>query len=864
MGQDYLFLRSSFFYRLSLSPSTMGIATFIRNNILQERLKAGCLVVYDPDLRYRDICLSLAMDKVMVVDATESSIESREQAQQALQKLGTQPPELNGLLIYIPTKAPITDEQKQVDPFSLYAECGAQFPNPAADSDEYQNLCLKAKPEYSAELRRIFKDDPSPSFAVIDAVGGRLNFPQLRATLKAESAIDILLALLAPTDAQQQALKASDRWVSEAKEFLKTTIGLNLKTRGKTWSPIADELWRFALFSEFVFDLPISLPDSLQGVPHASSQADIMINEVCDRLRNDQRLQSQYIDRAEAIEAEMNLLAACREIDDLGSRDTFPFEERTFLKRAINGLLQNDLDTPRKLLSQHERSIWRGKGENQEQWLLLQAALSLISVCEDFDRQLPDYSRSQDTLIDFYIGSLREVDRRQREFEESVSSATTSRDLLDPVITAARSRYRRLIEQVQTLFTRHLEKGNWPPPGRLMNAGVFDRFVAPRMGEKGYRVAYLMIDALRYELGVELEKLLTDIGSVELHPACAQLPTITPVGMASLLPGAQDELTLEYEKDTLVPKLNGITVANVSQRMDILRRRFGDRFAEMLLKDFINKKTKVDSTVDLLVLRSTEIDNQLESDPENTLSLIPKTLKLIRAALTKLSELGFREAIVVSDHGFFLNAQAEAGDVCQKPQGNWLYNAHDRLLLGNGSPDNHNLLLGTDKLGIRGSFTQAALPHTMAPYRAGHLYFHGGASLAEAIVPVLVVRFKVGTEVGFEQFQVELTYKNGAKRVTTRLPVIDVSLSPGNLFSQTLNAEVLLEAQDANGNVVGEPRPGNDVNPATRTITLAPNERKQIILRMDPDFEGKFTVKALNPKTLTAYSSLNLETDYTV
>ena len=145
-----------------------------------------------------------------------------------------------------------------------------------------------------------------------------------------------------------------------------------------------------------------------------------------------------------------------------------------------------------------------------------------------------------------------------------------------------------------------------------------------------------MVDALRYELGVELEKLLTDVGSVELHPACAQLPTITPVGMASLLPGAQDDLTLEYEKETLVPKLNGTVVANVGQRMDVLRRRFGDRFAEMLLKDFINfsnKKTKVESTVDLLVLRSTEIDNQLESDPENTLSLIPKTLKLIRAAL---------------------------------------------------------------------------------------------------------------------------------------------------------------------------------------------------------------------------------------
>ncbi|MGP1375264.1 MAG: hypothetical protein ACTS3T_20715, partial [Almyronema sp.] len=53
----------------------------------------------------------------------ESSIESREAATQAFQKLGTG--SLERLLIYVPAKLPITDEQKQVDPFLLYAECGA-------------------------------------------------------------------------------------------------------------------------------------------------------------------------------------------------------------------------------------------------------------------------------------------------------------------------------------------------------------------------------------------------------------------------------------------------------------------------------------------------------------------------------------------------------------------------------------------------------------------------------------------------------------------------------------------------------------------------------------------------------------------
>jgi len=48
----------------------MSIAEFIRDSVLSPRLKqAGCLVVYDADRRYRELCLDLATDKVRVVDA---------------------------------------------------------------------------------------------------------------------------------------------------------------------------------------------------------------------------------------------------------------------------------------------------------------------------------------------------------------------------------------------------------------------------------------------------------------------------------------------------------------------------------------------------------------------------------------------------------------------------------------------------------------------------------------------------------------------------------------------------------------------------------------------------------------------------
>lgn len=841
----------------------MSIAEFIRETVLRPRLQqAGCLVVYDPDRRYREQCFDLSAEKVRVVDASESSIESRETALRALQDIGRPKAFLEGLLIYVPTKRPETDEQKQADPFSLYWECGAVFPQD--DGDEYLSLCLRARPDHATEIRQVFTATPTgPTFTVVDAIGGGIGWPQLRATLRVESAREILSALLVPSAAQLDALKSQEGWMQEARDFLRATLAMSVKTRGKTWTALAEELWRYVLFSEFVFDLPVALPEALKAVPHAPTEAGSIVDDVCDRLRGDPNSRPEYIERADAIEAELNLAVLCGAIEDLGERDTFSFEERTFLRTAIKGITTGNTDAARRVLSRHKNSVWRGKGESQAQWELVRAGLNLVESCEDLERQLPENARSQAELLDFYLGSLREADRLQREFEQAAGDFLDQHGLMQEVVSQARAHYRRLAEKVQSVFVKHIESAGWPPPGRMPNADAFDRLVEGQLKERGRKVAYLMVDALRYELGVALEKLLSEDGPVELQAAFAQLPTITLVGMASLLPGAFTDLSLTRGNDELLPCLAGSPVSNVSQRMNVLAKRYGDRFSEMLLNEFVRGKPKIADTVDLLVLRSTEIDSQLESNPETTLGLIPGTLKLIRVALHKLRGMGFKEAVIVTDHGFFLNAQAEAGDVCVKPEGNWLVNAHDRMMLGSGPADSHNLVVGAERLGIRGDYPQVALPRSMAPYRAGHLYFHGGASLAEAVVPVLVARLDAGKQPELQRVSVELNYKNGAKRITTRLPVIDVTMIVDDMFSRGTSLEILLEAQDSKGNVVGEPRPGGDVNPATRTVTLMPGQRKQIALRMDDDFRGKFSVKAINPNTLAAYSTLSIETDYT-
>ena len=129
-------------------------------------------------------------------------------------------------------------------------------------------------------------------------------------------------------------------------------------------------------------------------------------------------------------------------------------------------------------------------------------------------------------------------------------------------------------------------------------------------------------------------------------------------------------------------------------------------------------------------------------------------------------------------------------------------------------------------------------------------------------MPVLTVKLQPVSKIKEAIVNVEIFYKNGAKKITTRLPVIEVEFQPNDLLTQQI--EILIEAYDDKGEIVGTPSSGGDINPATQTVTLTKGSRMQIVLRMASEFEGKFTIKAINPTTRATYGTLNLQTDYAI
>jgi hypothetical protein len=215
-------------------------------------------------------------------------------------------------------------------------------------------------------------------------------------------------------------------------------------------------------------------------------------------------------------------------------------------------------------------------------------------------------------------------------------------EAMQTVQKQARAAYNKLSRAVHDVFIRHLETVGWPPPGRLANADLFDRLVAPKLQVSGRRVALFLIDALRYELGVELHKELTNEGQIELQAAFAALPSATLVGMASLLPGAGQKLQLTGKQNKVVPALAGQPLANISQRLDILRQQYGQRFAETPLANFARGKFKLPDGVELLVLRSNEMDNDFESNPEAALGLIAAPSNRFGPLCASTTSMAFR------------------------------------------------------------------------------------------------------------------------------------------------------------------------------------------------------------------------------
>ena len=221
--------------------------------------------------------------------------------------------------------------------------------------------------------------------------------------------------------------------------------------------------------------------------------------------------------------------------------------------------------------------------------------------------------------------------------------------------------------------------------------------------------------------------------------------------------------------------------------------------------------------------------------------------------------MGFDRAILVTDHGFVLFNEQQAGDNVPKPDGEWEM-VKSRCLLGKATVAENVQVFGKSDVGINGSFEDYVVPRTFGTFAKGNVYAHEGLSLQECVLPVISVDFgKKTAERISTKIDISLSYKGGATdKITTRRPMIEIAMFSA-LFEEIVEFEL---SAYANGEVVGEVAASPHVNPATNIVSINPGHALKIPLKMDDDFHGSFEVRATDPATRVNYATLKLKTDY--
>jgi hypothetical protein len=635
-------------------------------------------------------------------------------------------------------------------------------------------------------------------------------------------------------------------------------------SEARKWKAIRPKAAEYIFFSEFLFDLPDGAPDSVSAVPRAGGDAKTVVYAACDRMRADSGLRETYIELTRKIENELGLPDLMPKGFDPGERDTFPFEERRMLSRSVECILAGDCVAARTIIEDRKRSIWRRDPQRLPAWTTLERAVALIESSDAVSQKLNGGKNLSDLATAYTEGGWSDIDRASRMFETALT-ACIDEETIVPVVELCRRSYRDAVTSVQEVFLSAVRKEGWPPDGAPRQTCIFDNYAAPLL-ERRERIAFFMVDSLRYEMGRDLGEALSGKGEVEINYAAGVVPTVTGCGMAALMPGADGMLRFVEKDGGLIPALGTRLLKTSADRMKLLADTYGDRFFETTLDDLLGSPKKTASklkTAELFVVRTQDPDAVAENlGAWRARRYLSDVVGDIAGAVRWVVSQGFNRVLIASDHGHMMLPEIPSGDVVHAPPGGWPASKR-RCLLGSGlAHADSTVTLKAEHVGIQGDVQEVCLPIGFRVFSAGDGYFHGGLSLQEALVPVVV--FRAGRETPSSGGKPDIDIRYRSEKFTSRVIGLTIiySLKQLGAFGDPPIA-VRIEVYYGKGskaNIVGEAADCEARDEKTREVTLQANKETPVPVLIDPDFDGaEIEIRVSDPQTRVVWAQRKLK-----
>lgn len=474
----------------------------------------------------------------------------------------------------------------------------------------------------------------------------------------------------------------------------------------------------------------------------------------CRRLATRLREQSPeiYKELANELQDYLSQERTSHHAGALGSIDTFRFEEAATRFAALSALIRAEWDVAEAFANARttEGCFWvKHSVALQRTWEIIRQAAStgraLVATQKTLER-----CGSLEEAVERYANKLAPIDRSHRVFEQRAHALVAS-DLEDyeallEVRVSLRRAYRVWADAINRDFYQLCVSRGALPDSGLRQRTVYEQVVHPLL-EQGRHVAFILVDALRFEMAQGFaQELKREKYNVSLNPRLAELPTDTVIGMNALAPVERNgRLRLVMKKGEFAGFATGeFTVNDATTRVRAMSQRSVTGIAEDIkLEEFqdlslTQLKRRLSGKPALVVVRSRDLDTAGEHGFH--LGTFEQTLAVLKSAISLLSQAGIERFVVASDHGFLLQ-DATAENVPFGASKGVPERRHALLAQPSGMADVLELRLSaleydneTDQyLVFRPDTALWQTKEQIAPF------VHGGNSLQERVIPVLTI-----------------------------------------------------------------------------------------------------------------------------
>lgn len=831
----------------------MSVVTEYLTKIIQKNLdESGIVIWYDPKESYRAFIENLPID-VPVLTFQGSYFELRHQLESYLEGR-----DRKKVLVYIPA-----DHNESASPL-IEAEYWGTVLKPGGPTGKNTRLEIIAR----NALADIFNAEEIANLEK-SIQQGTLTLEDLNTlsdthqeTGKAGS-LGLIFTSTAPVDIILNFLSDQnyDAKIEEKKAFVEfrsfVTAHTGFESDISEFQLYRRDLSRYILISDFFAS--VKEPTQFSELDkitrsHKKGHTEFCKNCVKEwQVRRD--LQEAYIETAETVESAFGLSSLEIPIKENITFDIYPFFEKRVSDYCIDLIKNENFNEAQKIIDTRKHLFWAEVDYRNTRllWNILTLATDLNRISKKIISSLKGSGKlSPEKIIEKYTDLSNpdawfRLDLLNRHFERAYS------DYDDPpseegspialLVLKSRNTYSETINLLAEFYSDILVKNKFSYEGILSQREIFSKILSPKLTEG--KTVYFLIDALRYEMGVDLFQSL-DFKHKKIQAAIATPPTITPVGMAALLPEAHASFGIQISGNPSIGvQIDDSILKTREDRINYLRKKAPGKIVVIKLDETqkISKSTeKKLKNADLIVVTTQEIDDfsTYKDNKDLVRHIMSIILGQIKRSINNLVQMGCRNFVITADHGHIFGDSIGSEKRINPPGGETLYLDRRSWIGKGGELQESYMRVEPEVFGIDGDFDYA-FPKGIACFKAkGDLvFFHGGLSLQESIIPVIEVISDIKKEKSPEK-GLKFTISSPKEKITNRFFSVEVQFGWKEVLigpeQYTVRIEFIVDGQE--GKTVSA---SCGLNENTGEIILKRNEPCHITLMLPEGISQSIT-----------------------